>query len=489
MAPPSPAKTGRNDPCPCASGKKYKHCCLNVVAMPSPVDTAWKLQNDAHSSLIGAMLRFAYREFSDDLIVAWRDFNRTPFPKPLKDDSPELQIFNPWFLFNWDPDPPARNKRKRNTSVPEMGVVARAFIERKGGSLFEEEQAIFDQATTQPLSFFEVLRSVPGESIVLRDILIGGDTEVLERSASKMLHAGDVCYGQIYKFSDISTLGRLAPHPFPPTRKIEVVLLRARLRRKIVKQARDLAVRDLLRYAEDIRTVYLDMRDELHLPPRLVNTDGDDILYQTMTFKIGSPQIALDTLAPLAWGMTREELAESADLNPDGSLRGFHFDWAKAGNEKFETWDNTILGTLRIDGNTLVAEVNSRQRATLLRNEIESRMKLFATHLKTVQKTPEQVVADAPRLNAARDERTGATTAIDPELQQLVEAQMQAQVEGWIHQKIPALGNFTPMQVAEHPDGREMVEALLVEWERNIEDQPKGLFRPDVRALRRSLGL
>jgi preprotein translocase subunit SecA len=21
-------KTGRNDPCPCASGKKYKHCCL-----------------------------------------------------------------------------------------------------------------------------------------------------------------------------------------------------------------------------------------------------------------------------------------------------------------------------------------------------------------------------------------------------------------------------------------------------------------------------
>ena len=23
------AKIGRNDPCPCGSGKKYKHCCLN----------------------------------------------------------------------------------------------------------------------------------------------------------------------------------------------------------------------------------------------------------------------------------------------------------------------------------------------------------------------------------------------------------------------------------------------------------------------------
>ncbi|MDH3560983.1 MAG: SEC-C metal-binding domain-containing protein, partial [Gammaproteobacteria bacterium] len=22
-------KVGRNDPCPCGSGKKYKHCCLH----------------------------------------------------------------------------------------------------------------------------------------------------------------------------------------------------------------------------------------------------------------------------------------------------------------------------------------------------------------------------------------------------------------------------------------------------------------------------
>ncbi|MBO4802382.1 MAG: SEC-C domain-containing protein [Bacteroidaceae bacterium] len=23
----APKKVGRNDPCPCGSGKKYKHCC------------------------------------------------------------------------------------------------------------------------------------------------------------------------------------------------------------------------------------------------------------------------------------------------------------------------------------------------------------------------------------------------------------------------------------------------------------------------------
>jgi SEC-C motif len=26
-------KLGRNDPCPCGSGKKYKHCCLLQIVM------------------------------------------------------------------------------------------------------------------------------------------------------------------------------------------------------------------------------------------------------------------------------------------------------------------------------------------------------------------------------------------------------------------------------------------------------------------------
>jgi uncharacterized protein len=30
-SPPTP-KVGRNDPCPCGSGKKYKKCCLNKPA-------------------------------------------------------------------------------------------------------------------------------------------------------------------------------------------------------------------------------------------------------------------------------------------------------------------------------------------------------------------------------------------------------------------------------------------------------------------------
>jgi hypothetical protein len=32
------AKIGRNDPCPCGSGKKHKRCCLNPEPMPMPTE-------------------------------------------------------------------------------------------------------------------------------------------------------------------------------------------------------------------------------------------------------------------------------------------------------------------------------------------------------------------------------------------------------------------------------------------------------------------
>lgn len=34
------AKTGRNDPCPCGSGRKYKKCCLPSDSLPAPAATA-----------------------------------------------------------------------------------------------------------------------------------------------------------------------------------------------------------------------------------------------------------------------------------------------------------------------------------------------------------------------------------------------------------------------------------------------------------------
>jgi hypothetical protein len=67
---------------------------------------------------------------------------------------------------------------------------------------------------------------------------------------------------------------------------------------------------------------------------------------------------------------------------------------------------------------------------------------------------------------------------------------LQKQIEGWVHTKVPALGGRTPIEAVAHPDGREMVEALLEGWGRQTETAVgAGIVRPDINALRRLLKL
>jgi hypothetical protein len=56
--------------------------------------------------------------------------------------------------------------------------------------------------------------------------------------------------------------------------------------------------------------------------------------------------------------------------------------------------------------------------------------------------------------------------------------------------KIPALGNKTPKQAAKTKNGREMLEALLTQFERNAVDKPQqGVTIEIFNDIRKQLGL
>src|SRR5207244_424145 len=97
-------KIGRNDPCPCGSGKKYKHCCLPGHA-PS-IDHVWARQDEESDRLTGEITRFVLEEAAD-----------------------ERQIFMPYFLFQWNPD------ARRTTARGQGGVVARWYMLEKSKEL------------------------------------------------------------------------------------------------------------------------------------------------------------------------------------------------------------------------------------------------------------------------------------------------------------------------------------------------------------------
>jgi hypothetical protein len=168
-------------------------------------------------------------------------------------------------------------------------------------------------------------------------------------------------------------------------------------------------------------------------------------------------------------------------------------DWRVKGNPMHKTWDNTILGHLKISGHSLVVEVNSANRANKVRQEIEKRLGLHATHLSTTSQMPEEMLKKSKengRGKASRRDTEADDLLLDPEMKREFEAQVQQQIEGWVHQKIPALGGRTPLQAVTDPDGREVVEALLLGWERHYEKPwSPGTIRPDIDAVRRLLNL
>lgn len=483
--------TGRNDPCPCRSGKKYKHCCLASehasFSGPESRNTPWSRQRDASDRITPQLLKVVQCEFADDVVEAWEDFNQTDYPEAMEKMPEEISIFSPYLIFEWDPGRPVRRK----IGKPTVGAVMRSYLDKNLSRLSQLELLILEQAISRPVSFYEVVRSDPGRGVVLRDILIGEETEVEEHSASKMMRPGDLTYGQIWILPEVATLGRLAPHIIPPGRKVEIVKLRAQLRKKVAKQNRELSAADLVRYTDEIRTVYLDIRDAMRRPPKLCNTDGDPFVFHTLTFRIGSAQAAFDALAPLAWGATKEDLLDSAELNGDGSLQCVEIPWSKKGNKMHKTWENTILGHLKISGKTLVVEVNSANRASKIREEIEKRLGLYATLLSTTSQTPEEAIKKKEKSGKAMPRKTEADDPpLDPEAVKEFATQMQKEVEEWVHKKIPSLGGRTPLQAVANPDGREIVEALLLEWERHFEKPAApGTIRPDINAVRRLLKL
>ncbi len=480
-------KTGRNNPCPCGSGKKYKHCCLQTK--PVSIDSIHERESEASDQLTRAMIRYVRDNHEDLTLDAWEDFHLGKVSRRFSWTADEQMIFMPYFLFHWNPEFVGRRKK----ALPDGGVIAHSFLRANGRRISELQRQILDQAMKQPVSFYQVLASRPGESFDLVNVLTGSQTEVRERMASQQAKPGDLLYGSLWTLPGITVLGCSAPIKIPLSWKAEIIGLRKRLRRRIAKQNRALNTEDLLRYADEIRATYLLIRDSFDTPPRLCNTDGDPLVFHTLTFQVESVESALEALASLAEGRSKEERLDDAEFDEEGKLRSVAFDWLKKANSKISSWDNTILGSIKISEHSLVAEVNSEKRAKRLRAEVEERLGASATHQSTVAQTVDEMLAKSPKREKGRskiDEDTIDEILCDPEVRKQIQEKVQKRVEAWAYEKMPILGGRTPMQAVRDPDGREIVESLLLDWERRADEgvyQPG--IRPDFNAARKLLKL
>lgn len=241
--------------------------------------------------------------------------------------------------------------------------------------------------------------------------------------------------------------------------------------------------------------VYHEIVDRLLNPqlPELRNTDGDPLQFYKLIYDIDSPQEAFEALKGLCLTADEAGLLSEAESGPAGELGRVEISWQKRGNKKHKEWDNTILGNIIIDGGALTAEVNSEKRAkkfqSLMKEMLSGKARYKTTMIQSMQSMLANAEKEGETAQARRRREENETLNALPEVQAKLAEFMRKHYEGWIREKIPALGGKTPLQAVKNPEGREMVEALLVQMERSGRKMNPPLDESIVKDLRARLGL
>lgn len=483
-------KIGRNHPCPCGSGKKYKFCCMhidNVQAGGSrqAQGITWlrmrRTEGKLEELLRTHVLKYYGRE---SMIEAWAEFTLWEEEDlDLDDPWPELETtFQSWWLYQWVPDNSDVDKAHRWPEMP----VARHYLEHSAERLDEFTRRFIEEACAQPYSFFLVRDVRPGTRMTIRDLLLGREFEVHERRGSRTLKKGSILFTAVVTLDGDSTMFGCAPIVIPPSYAGVFFDMREHLSNDSFEGL------DLLReWDYELRELYVDIRDDLLNPrlPEMQNTDGDPLQLTKLYYELKcTPQEAKDALASLSMGFDDEPKTDK-----DGALVSVSFPWAKAGNAQHADWSNTTLGQIVIDGSRLTVEVNSEARAEMFRHEMEQRLGSRAKFKNAAISSPEQMlkeIRDNPNGAQARAYARGKreTDALNdsPEARRLLKETVEKHWTAWLDTSLPMLNDETPREAAKTEMGRERLEALLWDFEQRHTGE---LHDPDMAKLRKQLGI
>jgi hypothetical protein len=477
--------TQRNAFCPCGSGKKYKNCQGKPSRAELPGgEAAWRRIRAATDGFPATMLRFIREVYGRGAVAeAWREFTLWDPEDPGFDpESPQLPLFMPWCFYRWMPDP--LDTDVADTTLHERTPTS-VFLERRGRRLDPTLRRYLEACLAEPFTFHEVMTVEPGSGFRARDVFSGEERDVLERSASRTIQPGDLLFGQIVTSEGVTLMEACSPVAIPPREKVSLLDLRVRM----MGAGPPLDAEELLDWDLEVREEYLAIVEEIMNPPmpRLRNTDGEPLAFYRMTFRVPSAQAAFEALKHLALGHDDGELLEAAEYDSRGVLLRVSFPWLKAGNARHATWENTVLGQIEIDGDRLVANVNSEGRAERMRALVEGACP-DARHEATEAETLEEAMARIEAQGGAPEE-PGEGREIPPEAHAMVQKMMASQYERWIHEEIPALGGISPSEAVKDPVGKEKVAALIAQIERDGGTMNPPLDESVVRRMREDLGL
>lgn len=431
------AKIGRNERCPCGSGKKYKLCCLGKN------EAEVNHTAEQRAEAIEALLVFTDHHLEDERAEAedeaWGDLLDRYEQVERSWIEPSDALIDAWFWF----DRPLANGRLPVdlllATSPRLSAGARTWLQRMRDSV---------------VKLYEVTDVVPGVSVTLREVLSGAQVTVRERTFSRTASRGQLLAARVIR---AGTSGQ-------PELDYAVIALAPLVRRQLVA--------DLQEWYDDHRAAHPGAPDTafwrqtppfLHevwmstildpIVPTLQNTDGEPMVFTHLRFSV------LDEAA----------LAAALD-GAEGVERDEGLNWSWSGNSAKSKL--VRLGTLSLVDGVLHLESNSVARGERGRALVEAAAGETVRFIAASHDDPTERIRDAARRG---DRGESDDDPIPREIQEeLVLDHLSGHYRAWVDEPVPALDGKTPRAAAGIPAYQPRVAELIRGLEGMYQDALRG---------------
>jgi tetratricopeptide (TPR) repeat protein len=471
------AKVGRNDPCPCGSGKKYKKCCLSKNEAASegrrpekPDDRLrQRLMAYVEKSLPRAETDRAMREFFGERF----DLDRRSFALDSRGVEVEWPAFLEWLIHDF----------RLSTGQP---AIAR-FLAERGGSLPADERGILEEWQDAAVGLHEVVDLEPGRSLTLRDVFTEETCTVREVRGSLSAVRWDLLGARVIRVHGEPFLSGTVTAFYASDREDLVAHVKERYQ-TYRRQHPGTSWREFFRAEALVLHRYAERRVREARPPKVHTSEGHPVMLGRLRYDVRDSRRLLKSLAA---AVDFEETTE-----PGGPADTRHFAWLRTGpaeryvkeaprpaegislaSQRLDAEGNEIapgLATLTLEGDQLTVETLSAERLswakTRLADLVGDALRLRADMVED----PMEKLRAMPGSPRAKE----AAVDLPPEVQARLLGQMlHRHYTAWLDQQIPALDNRTPRQAARDMLLRPKVIQLLREIE-NHQDRERQQGKP-----------
>lgn len=463
---------GRNDPCPCGSGRKYKKCCLQkeIEAQGRPIlDFAYeshlalrrKATGNLDRLLVEAMSKKVFTEFEDEY---WD-------PPFLEDEEIDELLHHP----EADKSLVSQQDMALRNCLLMDGMHPAAFaLTRHSGRFTGQEREFLRDFEDARLTYVQLKEFYPESGrLIAQDIFDGSTYTLYDKGVSVQGRPQDIVSCRLVRFSDKEgyVFEALASSILPPQAKEFLLRTFGLLAGKEYpgKPATE-AIPAFLK-AFPMNFYWVEMwylhQTLFRKPPTVFNTDGENLVFIKARFAAKEPEALVSAL--------------KAQRNFTHEMeKGVHaFQWL---NRK-----EMVTGILRMEprSDVLRLETNSRERF----RKWEKKLKTLGevTLMEKHEESPESAMARPPEPGSG----PGGKPLSEDELKSLAPQLEEHFLSRWLKEKVPALGNRTPVQAAMDPKGRKQLSELLDIMEnQSYREIPKGMVASfDVDKARKRLGL